>query len=712
MTNILKKTGKIFTIAVLTIGLGGCDFNLDSLFGVGNDTTEQTSTPTTTHEGTPQETAGPDDNTDPSNNDIDTVVDQMYDNYDHIPTGSALTTAMAYKFLNMATFGATPELAETLKRKGVVQWVDEQLNMSYDPQSESILRNVMEIALQIDRVSYIKRKTHFDRKVYPKDITVDQFLDPTNSYCFNQGIGNGPNELYLHSAKLFDLQMRSPKQLLQRTAYALSQIVIASESNDEFFRERGEALSHYYDILQKDAFGSYKDLLYDISMSPAMATYLTYAGNEKEHDENGVRVLPDENYGREIMQLFSIGLYRLNMDGTEARGTDGKRVPTYEQSDVNEMSRVFTGLTYRYTKDFHEPLFQGDSTHSLRCAQKFHDTGEKQILGQTVPSGGSCQQDVKAAIDILMQHPNTAPYLAKKLILRLTKSNPKADYVRRVATVFKNSGGSLKATIKAILLDPEIWENIQENKGVKIKEPYLAYTNLLRALGAHPVPYKKFMGTGKKFYKITGERFYTGILYDYFGQWPTYSPSVFNFYDDDFVPDTYEFKVRGFVAPELEILTAKYAVNTNNNVLEIITSNALQAKYNAKTNKRISPDHDGATDPMVRSDNPFGARGVFLYFDYKESMAIFRRFMGNKLNKKPTDSEAMAAAIVDHLSQKLLGRKLPETIRDMIIQEHKGDYLPNGFYTYSDLKKEYHLTRYWVAPIAMAIYQTDAFMVQ
>jgi uncharacterized protein (DUF1800 family) len=630
--------------------------------------------------------------------------------YSYLPKTSEITDAMAYKFLNMATFGATPELVKELKQQGIVKWVDEQLAMSYSEKDDGILRDVITLGLKVDINAYIRKNRYIDGQAYPKNITVDQFLDSSNAYCFNQNIKNGPNELYYHSAKLFDNQMRSKKQILQRVAYALSQIVIASQSNDQFFSERGEALSYYYDILQKDAFGKYGDLLYDISMSPTMATYLTYAGNQKEHTDNGVLILPDENYGREIMQLFSIGLFELNANG-EAKRSNGVRIPTYTQEDVNEMSKVFTGLKYRYTKKFNDPVTVGDTTHSLECIQQYHDVSEKKVLGKTISAGGTCQKDIKSAIDILMNHPNIAPNISKKLILRLTKSNPKYDYISRVATVFTSTNGDLKATTKAILLDKEIWDNIKNSKDIKIKEPFIAYMNLLRALDAKPLPFKNFSAYDKDSNKITlkvkGARFYSRANYDLFGQWPTYSPSVFNYYNDDFIPDDFGFKNIGHVAPELEIITTKYAVNAYNGVLNLIINDSVQIKYDRKADKPI--------DPAVNPD-PYKSQGVNLYFDYSDILDVFRKNgFGQNLDDKDYNSdttrEKVATALVDYISVKMLGKKLPDEVRTLMIQKHKDDYIPGKFVSRKMKDKEYNLTRYWIAKIIIDIYQTDSFMI-
>jgi len=614
------------------------------------------------------------------------------EDYSYLPTKDELSDEMAVKFLNMATFGATPKLVAELKSKGIKKWVEEQLEIPYNEKKDSILRGI------------IKTLTSINTTYYSRDnVSVDEWLKDNNGYYFNQGKRGGPNELAFHYSKVFDAHMRYKGQLRQRVAYALSQIIVVSQSNDLFFTEKGEALSYYYDILQKRAFGNYGDLLYDISMSPAMATFLTFAGNRKEYvdEETGARILPDENYGREIMQLFSIGLYELNMDGTQKRASGGARVPTYTQEDVNNLSRVFTGLSYAHTK-FGETLLRGDNTHQLECFMDYHDTGEKKVLGTTLPAGQNCEQDVKSAVDLLMRHQNVAPFIAKKLIMRLTKSNPKDDYVRRVAETFARSGGNLKETVKAVLLDPEIWENIKNGDGVKIKEPYLAFTQTLRALGAKTLPKMSWINKEKKRVTLPNEEFISDSLYDSLGEWPTTSPTVFNFYDDEFVPDNNEFKVRGFVAPELEIITAKYNVAYNNTLQDIISHNALPLQLN---DRGQTPEEN----PTI-----YGNHRVYLYFDYKDILNVFKKNgFGEGLDEghDAKTAEKVAGAVIDYISELFLGKKLSNEQREILVNRYKGArYWNRGDHSLEYMEKM--LVLYWIKGIVVDITHTDEFMVQ
>jgi|GEM_PF-1932735 len=626
--------------------------------------------------------------------------------YSYIPSGNDLTDAMAVKFLNMATFGATPAQVAELKNMGVEAWVDQYLGMAYNDRTDSLLRKVIQRCIAIDYKS-------FDSQSH----TVDEWLNDGIIYrnqlrYFNQNKINGIHEIDHHFSLLFDQQIRGRNQLRQRVAYALSQLIIASESNDNFFHERGEALSYYYDLLMKHAFGNYGDLLYDVSMSPTMATFLTYASNPKAFvdPDTGSTILPDENYGREIMQLFTIGLYELNMDGTEKR-RDGKRIPTYVQEDVNNMSRVFTGLNYNNTK-WGGTTYTADMTHPLTCNPQYHDSDPKTVLGVTLQGSDDCAQDVRAAVDMLMQHPNVAPFVAKKLILRLTKSNPTTAYIQRVAEVFAATHGDLGQTVKAILLDPEIWENIKEDRGTKIKEPYLAFTQMVRALDYKPVPSFSWTVPSNKpsTQKIDHPGFvldaYTRFpLYAYFGQFPTHSPSVFNFYDDEFVPDDSEFKIRGFVAPELEIITPKYAVAYNNFVSLLL--------YEASVPRVL--ERYGSTATPENNPKAYHASRTYMYQEYTEAMPIAdaNRFYDGDLSasEKTAARERMATALVDLYSQKLLGKKLDTDQRQAIIDYYKNLNRWSTQGNKSDAYRRREFVQFFVRPIILDILHTDTYMV-
>ena len=617
----------------------------------------------------------------------------------YIPGGSNLTDRMALRFLNMATFGSTPEMVRELRRKGVIAWIDEQLNKPWEPKKDSVLYNTIYHVLESGPYQYAGVGPSDNSFPYDQiDAKTLEFI-ADNDTIFNKHRVN-LDVLDYHSSAVFAGHLEDDAQLRQRVAYALSQIIVAGESRDEFFYWRGEAISYYYDLLLKNAFGNYGDLLYQVSLSPAMAIYLTYANNPKTHlNDDNVTITPDENYGREIMQLFSIGPVKLEMDGSVVQ-KNGRRVPTYSQEDVNEMSKVFTGLHFPHTA-FGADLVEGsgDSIHPMECDMSQHEPGDKQVLGETV-SAGTCQEEIRSAVDILMNHPNTAPFIATKLIKRLTLSNPNTDYISRVATVFKNSGGDLKKTVRAILLDPEVWESLKKDEAVRLKEPYVAFMNFLKAFHVQPLQYYRNKGTKRK---VTGYRMVQ--MYDIFGQWPTWAPSVFNFYDDGFIPDDDEFRIRHFTAPESQILTAKYIINTANFFEKILNYNEWHRWYYRAgyDETKIYEDWSGLSwwDP-------------FLTIDLNDQLEIYRQALGGSLRGYADNGEerkrrytgALETLIAD-LETRLVGKALEPNFRQALIDAFKEDWVGAGSYSEEDLAA---IIAQHIGKIAAQILRSEAFM--
>jgi len=317
-----------------------------------------------------------------------------------------------------------------------------------------------------------------------------------------------------------------------------------------------------------------------------MGLFLTYNGNRKLYQNSAnISIYPDENYAREIMQLFSIGLNEINLDGTPKKDANGNLIPTYTQEDVNELARVFTGWDAQRSGagDINRGdrfgvvgFTRGDFTHPLEFTQEYHDFGEKRVLGQTIPAELSGEDDIKRAIDIILSNSNVAPYISKNLIMRLTKSNPSPDYIKRVATVFNSSRGDLKAVIKALFLDPEIWSDINGLKSVKFREPLIAYTNFLRTVNVKPLPYWYFCGYGgpdddnaSNCHKVYNKFLFNNPK-DYLGQGAGRAPTVFNFYDNSFIPNNGLFKDSKSVAPELQIQDDSMLIKFNNNIRRAI----------------------------------------------------------------------------------------------------------------------------------------------
>ena len=264
-------------------------------------------------------------------------------------------------------------------------------------------------------------------------------------------------------------------QLRQRVAFAWSEIMVVSQVGA--LNNLPYSVSSYYDLLATQGLGDFRALLESVTLHPAMGVYLSMLGNQKPNTAGTIR--PDENYARELMQLFTIGLVELNLDGTARLDGAGQPIPTYTQPIIEGFAHAYTGWTYAGAPN---ELPQARPTAAnqvvpMQLYASYHDTGPKRVLGGvTIPAGQSGAQDLDAALDNIFAHPNVGPFIAQRLIQRLTASNPSPDYVRRVAQRFNDNGrgvrGDLAAVVKAILLDPEARGSTTATTG-KIKEPLL-----------------------------------------------------------------------------------------------------------------------------------------------------------------------------------------------------------------------------------------------
>ena len=355
-----------------------------------------------------------------------------------------------------------------------------------------------------------------------------------------------------------------PDPLRQRMAFALSEILVISDTVDGL-SQQDQGMTSYYDMLLNRSFGNYRDLLYDVAMHPCMGIYLSHLGNVKADPVAGT--FPDENFAREIMQLFSIGLWELNNDGTRKLDTGSNPIPTYDIHTITQFARVFTGLSFgppldKYGEDYVYPMAMTDS---------LHDLDPKTLLnGVTIPSraasdpdtGTAGMQDVNAAIDCLFNHPSCPPFICKQLIQRFVTSNPSPAYVGRVTAKFINNGsgvrGDLKAVLKAILLDTEARDPAMLSSTTfgKVREPYLRTVNLARAFNA-----KSSTGV----YNLD----YVGN--DNLQQQPYSAPSVFNFFKPGYSPPG-PLSDAGLVAPELQIINSLTALSAANYYQDAITS--------------------------------------------------------------------------------------------------------------------------------------------
>ncbi|MEO0575662.1 MAG: DUF1800 domain-containing protein [Pseudomonadota bacterium] len=327
----------------------------------------------------------------------------------------------------------------------------------------------------------------------------------------------------------------------QRVAFALSEIFVVSDRVD-VLEVYPYALGQYYDNLLKNAFGNFRQLIEDVALSPAMGVYLSHINNRRADPDNNI--FPDENFAREVMQLFTIGLFELDPDGSVRTDANGDPIASYDNDDIGEFAKIFTGLSFGGDGAFFGNTDDPRFYVPMVMFEDQHEPGEKRLLnGTVVPPGLTGIEDINLALDNLFEHPNVGPFIGRQLIQRLITSNPSAAYVQRVAATFNDNGsgvrGDMQAVIRAIALDPEA-RAAPVNSGSfgKLREPVVRYVELLR-----------------QFEVTSPDGFIAPLGYflqDVSQQHPLSSPSVFNFYLPDHSPAG-ELSELGLVAPEFQI---------------------------------------------------------------------------------------------------------------------------------------------------------------
>lgn len=332
-------------------------------------------------------------------------------------------------------------------------------------------------------------------------------------------------------------------QLRARVAFALSQIVVISNIAPDI---RPYAMSSYMDMLNRNALGNYRQVLKEVTLHPAMGYYLNMLNSEKDDPETGAH--PNENYAREVLQLFSIGLVKLNLDGSAQTDSVGKPIPSYDESVVQGFAKAFTGWSYPNAKgwdDADENVKEAWVTPMKPFAARHSPEDKKLLDGVVLKGGGSPEQDMEAALDSIFNHPNVGPFISRQLIQRLVTSNPSKPYISAVASVFNDNGagvkGDLRAVVSAILLHPEARNTAPPSNFGKQREPVIRFANFLRALNA-----KSSSGRNAIHYLESADN---GL-----GQSPLLSPSVFNFFSPNFRPAG-PIAAAGLVAPEFQITT-------------------------------------------------------------------------------------------------------------------------------------------------------------
>ena len=610
--------------------------------------------------------------------------------------GSELKQIAALRFINKATFGASTEEVNRLQKIGINTWLDEELAK---PKTDDIyLTNMIKIAKMNDSSMY-----HYSIADYLAD----------NDHVFYDFHSGETFRLFDYfSDGWFETTLKADDQLRHRVAYALSQIIVES-TFEPMLRAKAEGLAHYYDVLYRNAFGNYKTLLEEISINPGMGVYLTHYGNQKKYtNSNGVEVYPDENYAREIMQLFSIGLNKLNMDGTPVLDANGSLIPTYTQNDVNELSRVFTGWDLKRSLRFGVIRNgDGDFTHPMEATDSYHDFGSKTLLGQTIPANLTPLQDMHKAIDIIMSQDSVAPYIAKNLIMRLTKSNPSPDYIERVATVFKNNNWDLKKTVKAIFTDSELLNDLDQDNIVKFKEPLLAYMQFLKAMHIEPLPYW-YTEANAQGEKRTEQYYHFGNIYRDTAQAPGEAPSVFNFYDNDFVPNDDGFKnpTPPLHAPEVQIQTDPILIRFSNRI--------RVGLYDREKGYRIGVLNNGNYDAFHDDRRLYKSSAEKYLIDAREEFYVFEMALDgdtdgdfNHIPVNGSDSHIKAneavKAFIDYADLKFTGGLLSQEQKDALYNNLK-DTLRTG----GGNNKKGKAYNNAIMPIIRAIVTSDAYMVE
>lgn len=386
----------------------------------------------------------------------------------------------------------------------------------------------------------------------------EQFNAPISPYPSPSATGVGLGQV---QARFFSNAVNGPDHLRQRVAFALLNMFVVSAVEENTPTQ----LVPYLQIMQKDAFGNFRQLMEDVTLSPTMGEYLDMRNNDKANPATGTAA--NENYARELMQLFTIGLSQLNQDGTLQLDSSGNPIPTYNQSTIQNFAKVYTGWTYPTkpgaTLLRHNPAYYAGPMEPFAAN---HDTSSKTLLnGLVAPAGLTAAQDLKVALDNIFSHPNVAPFVSKQLIQHLVTSNPSPAYVARVAQVFNDNGGgvrgSLASVVMAVLLDPEA-RAADDNPtaipptGGKLREPVFFLASTMRGLGA----------------VVNDTNNLTGLATN-LGQQLFFPPTVFNYFAPGYqIPPDYTGGAP-LLGPEFQLESPSAAVTRYNTVNSIIYGN-------------------------------------------------------------------------------------------------------------------------------------------
>ena len=445
---------------------------------------------------------------------------------------SVITDTDAVRFLTQATFGPTKGAIDALKQQGYSAWLDAQFAEPLTSHRDAVLADFAAVN--------------------------------AGGQNLVNGVNTRPGQVHRQAA-WWKIALTGSDQLRQRVALALSEIFVVSDINGTIANNQ-EGAANYYDLLARDGFGNFRTLLENVTLSPVMGVYLSHLRNARSVSATGAQ--PDENYAREVLQLFTIGLNQLQPDGTLKLDGSALPMPTYDQAVVSQMAKVFTGWAFSNANPTTANFRTSASNYILPMTlySGWHDTTEKTIVGgQVLAAGRTGTQDLADTLDALFNHPNTGPFFSRQLIQRLVTSNPSPAYVYRVAQVFANNGagvrGDLRAVIRAILTDYEARNSgVAANVGYgKLKEPLLRVTGLLRGTGVTTA-------TGR--YAINNAN-------SQIAQAALSAPTVFNFFEPTYVQPGI-LAASGLTAPEYQILTATTAMSTPNYLYSFIFTTTYQ----------------------------------------------------------------------------------------------------------------------------------------
>ncbi len=447
------------------------------------------------------------------------------------------SSTQAARFLQQASFSSQTEDIQHVQAQGYANWLQEQFNL---PVSTS---------------------------------NWDWLLQ--QGYLASGNVSN----LAGASDAIWQRLINAPDVLRQRVALALSEFFVVGAQGISKLPYRQFVMAAWWDLLCQQAFGTYRELLEAVTLNAAMGRYLNTAGNEKEDPLTGRQ--PDENYAREVLQLFSIGLYELNTDGTLRLNAAGQPIETYTQDTVSNLARVFTGWSIVVPRPVNSPNF---AREPMAFDASKHSALEARFLGITIPANTDGETALRMALDAIAQHPNVGPFLGKQLIQRLVTSNPSPAYVARVAAAFNNNGqglrGDLKAVIRAVLLDAEARTdaNLTSPSVGKLREPMLRFIQWARSFKLRSSDGSWAIGD----LSDAGKRL---------GQQPLNSPSVFNFFRPGYVPPNTGMTAQGLTAPEFQ-LVHETGVAGYLNFMQSAVANGVG---------KVTPDY---TAELALTDNP------------------------------------------------------------------------------------------------------------